>query len=99
MPAQHGSTTSTQPGQNTLTDLESLAAELTARGLQADLRTPGNTLPYLHVHNPAATALNENIYAQADAYWYSWAEKITSTSHPALAADTLTRVLRTTSEQ
>jgi hypothetical protein len=78
-------------------ELERLATELAPHGLHAELCTPPGKLPYLHVRNPQATVLNERIYAQAGAYWYSWAQKLTDTDDPADAAQTLARVLATTS--
>jgi hypothetical protein len=89
MPAQRQHTC-TDPEQ---ADLEKLAAELAARGLQAQLRTPEGKLPYLDVVNPAVTFLTEKVYAQADAYWFGWAEKIADCDDVAQAADSLANVL------
>lgn len=74
-------------------DLEKLAGELAKRGLQAELRTPTGKLPYLEVTNPGTSVLTERVYAQADAYWYGWAEKITDCDDAARAADHLAHVL------
>jgi hypothetical protein len=76
-------------------DLEKLAAELTARGYEAKLCTPAGRLPFLDVRNPAASALSERVYAQADSFWFSWAERIAGCDEPAAAAAILARVLRT----
>jgi hypothetical protein len=76
-------------------DLERLAAELTQRGYQADLRTPEGRLAFLDVRNPTASALSERVYAQADSYWWSWAERIAGCAQVSTAADALARVLRT----
>jgi hypothetical protein len=92
MPASASHRTDTQTEQ---ADLEKLAAELTARGYQADLRTPADKLPYLDVRNPAASVLTERVYAQADSFWFSWAEPIAGCGQPATAAAILARVLRT----
>ena len=79
-----------------LADLDKLAAELRTRGLQANLRTPHGRLPYLQVTNPHASILTEKVYAQAGAYWYSWAQRITDTDDPAGTAAALARVLAAT---
>jgi hypothetical protein len=76
-------------------DLERLAAELAARGYHAHLRTPAGRLPFLDVRNPRAAVLSERVYAQADAFWFSWAERIAGCDQASTAADTLARVLRT----
>jgi hypothetical protein len=81
-----------------IADLEKLAAELAARGYQADLRTPAGRLPYLDVRNPRASVLAEKVYAQADAYWYSWAERIADCDDVTTAAAILARVLRAVDE-
>jgi hypothetical protein len=78
-----------------ITSLEELAAELGRHGLHATLHEPGGRLPYLHVRNPAASVLSERVYAQADAFWFSWAEKIAGCDDVTTAAVTLARVLRT----
>jgi len=70
-------------------------AELTARGLHAVLRTPPGRLPYLDVVNPRASVLTERVYAQADAFWYSWAQRIAGCDQVTTAPDMVARVLRT----
>jgi hypothetical protein len=77
-------------------DLDKLAAELNARGLQSALHTPAGRLPYLQVTNPAATVLSEKVLAQADSFWWPWAERIAGCDDVAEAATILARVLRTT---
>lgn len=79
--------------------LQRLAAELTKRGYDAKLHTPVGRPAYLDVCNPAATILSEQVYAQADSYWWPWAERIGSTHDPVAAAATLARVLRTADGQ
>jgi hypothetical protein len=97
MTADPGSTTGTQADLDAdITDLEKLAAELAERGLRADLYAPNGRLPFLQVRNPNVQVLTETVYAQADAYWYSWAEKVADCDDPAQAADTLARVLAAT---
>jgi hypothetical protein len=76
-------------------ELERLAAELAPYGLKAELCTPPGKLPYLQVSNPQATALTERVYAQANAFWFSWADRIADCAEPSTAAVTLARVLRT----
>jgi hypothetical protein len=76
-------------------DLENLAAELATRGYHTDLCTPPGTLPYLHVVNPQASALTENVFAHADSFYYSWAEPIAQCDQITAAASILARVLRT----
>jgi hypothetical protein len=79
-----------------LADLDTLAAALNTRGLQAALHTPAGKLPYLQVTNPHATALSERVFAQADSFWWPWAERIASCDDIAQIATILARVLRTT---
>lgn len=90
MPPHSSAATGTE---EELADLDKLAAELTARGLRAGLRTPDGKLPYLEVTNSAVSVLTERVYAQADAYWYGHAEKIADCADVADAADSLARVL------
>lgn len=78
-----------------ITSLEELAAEVGRRGLHATLHEPGGRLPFLEIGNPAASVLSERVYAQADAFWWSWAERIARCDQVATAADMLARVLRT----
>lgn len=80
-------------------DLEKLAGELAARGYQAHLRTPAGRLPFLDVSNPRAAILTERVYAQADSFWWSWAERIAGCDEVATAAGILARVLRTVDGQ
>lgn len=80
-------------------DLGKLAAEMTTRGYQAELRTPADRLPFLAVCNPAASVLTEHVYTQDDSYWFSWGEHIAGCHEPATAAALLARVLRTVDAQ
>lgn len=78
--------------------LESLAGELARRGLSAVVLTPYGRVPVLHVVNPAATVLAENVYAAEGAdgvwwYWWSWAERIAVAEDVDGAADCIARVL------
>jgi hypothetical protein len=76
-------------------ELERLADELAARGYHAEVCTPPGKLPYLNARNPRAAVLAEKVYAQADSFWYSWAERIAGCDEISTAADILMRVLRT----
>jgi hypothetical protein len=81
-----------------LTRLESLAAELDSRGLRTQLVSPAGRLPSLHVVNPAAAALAEDVYAGPGRdgqwwFWWSWAERIAASADPGAAASRISRVL------
>jgi hypothetical protein len=61
--------------------LEGLAETLTRLGMRTRLMTPQGRIPSLHVVNPDATALAEDIYAGRGKdgtwwFWWSWAERI-----------------------
>jgi hypothetical protein len=78
--------------------LEKLADELSHRGLEAWLMAPPGRVPSLYVVNPAARALEENVYAGCGKdhiwwFWWSWAERIAVCDDIDLAASTIVRVL------
>jgi hypothetical protein len=79
-------------------DLASLATELATRGYRTVLHAPAGTVPCLHITNPRATALTEQVYAQGGSYWYSWGQPIVTCDRPATAAAVLGRVLRAEGE-
>ncbi|GLY72503.1 hypothetical protein [Actinoallomurus iriomotensis] len=85
-----------------ITYLESLGDELRDRGFAVRLTIPQGGPPSLHVVNPRASALAENILAETTAgawwFWWSWAERIAPANDPAEAADRVTRVLAATGE-
>jgi hypothetical protein len=84
-----------RPGDDeALAELDTLAAELGARGLTVRLVTPEGRLPHLAVHLPAVPALAERIYAQADWHFWPYAERIAACDDVMTAADTIVRVLR-----
>jgi hypothetical protein len=88
----------TEPAQVQLVYLEKLAEELARRGLQAWLMAPPGRVPSLHVVNPEAIALEENVYAGCCKdgtwwFWWSWAERIAVGEDLDLAATTIARVL------
>ena len=95
MPTPASYTVSSHTGR---ANLEKLAAEMIARGYQADLRTPDSGLPYLDVRNPRATVLTERVYAHGGVFWWSWQEKIAGCDEASTAAGILARVLRTVGE-
>ena len=82
--------------------LESLGDELRARGLAVRLAIPQGGPPSLHVVNPRASALAENILAEAVGgawwFWWSWAERIAPADDPVDAAGRVVRVLAATGE-
>jgi hypothetical protein len=78
-----------------LTSLEDLAIEVAALGLRAAVRQPAGQPPCLHVANPQASVLAENVFSHAGSYYWSWAEPIGACGQPATAAAILARVLRT----
>ena len=78
--------------------LEKLADELSSRGLEAWLMAPPGRKPTLYVVNPAARALEENVYAGCGKdgmwwFWWSWAERIAVADDVDQAASTIVRVL------
>src|SRR2546429_6585957 len=87
-----------EPGQMQAMYLEKLADELSHRGLEAWLMAPPGRVPSLYVVNPAARALEENVYAGYGKdgmwwFWWSWAERIAVADDVDQAASTIVRVL------
>ena len=85
--------------------LESLGDELRNRGFAVRLTIPQGGPPSLHVVNPHAAALAENILAESAEgtdgtwwFWWSWAERIAPADDLGEAADRVTRVLAATGE-
>jgi hypothetical protein len=81
--------------------LQGLADALTDRGLRARLVTPPGRVPSVHVVNPAAAALAEDVYAGRGQdglwwFWWSWAERIAASEDLEGAATMIQRVLSTT---
>jgi hypothetical protein len=71
----------TSTWQANLARLEGLAEVLSHHGLRARLMTPPGRVPSLHVVNPSAAALAEDVYAGRGQdglwwFWWSWAERI-----------------------
>jgi hypothetical protein len=78
--------------------LESLAEALARRGLRTRLMMPQGRIPSLHVVNPAASVLAEDIYAGRGQdgtwwFWWSWAERIGESDDLEAAATRIARVL------
>jgi hypothetical protein len=66
-----------------LSRLEGLAEVLSRLGLRASLMAPPGRAPSLHVVNPEASVLAEDVYIRRAQdgtwwFWWSWAERITS---------------------
>lgn len=78
--------------------LDKLAEELTQRGLEAWLMAPAGRVPSVYVVNPAARALEDNVYVGCGKdglwwFWWSWAERISIADDIDAAASAITRVL------
>jgi hypothetical protein len=89
---------SAEVGPAYLDRLERLAEVLARHGLRARLTTPAGRVPSLHVVNPAAAALAEDIYAGPCQdgvwwFWWSWAERIAVSDDLPAAATLISRVL------
>jgi hypothetical protein len=81
-PARSAPAAPSSTWQANLSRLERLAEVLSHRGLRARLMTPPGRVPSLHVVNPSAAALAEDVYAGRGQdglwwFWWSWAERIT----------------------
>jgi hypothetical protein len=80
------------PGNDT-TALEKPAAELTARRYQARLTAPDGRPPWSAVINPAAAMPAETVMADAEWFWWPWADRIAPAAGAPAAAGATTRVL------
>ncbi len=83
------------PEPNPVADLEKLAAGLDCQRYAVSLVTAAGRRPHLHITNRTATQLTENIYAADGWFWWGWAERISRVADLTLAAEAITRVLRT----
>ncbi|GGV03264.1 hypothetical protein GCM10010182_21500 [Actinomadura cremea] len=85
------------PTKSRIEYLEELGDELVARGFRVRLTLPRGQSPALHVANPDASALTENILVEQAAdgwwFWWSWSERITPAGDAAGAADRIAGVL------
>jgi hypothetical protein len=84
--------------QANLARLEGLAEVLSRHGLRARLMTPPGRVPSLHVVNPSAAVLAEDVYAGRGQdglwwFWWSWAERIAVGEDLEGAASLIERVL------
>jgi len=87
-----------QTWQANLARLERLAEVLARYGLRARLMTPPGRVPSLHVVNPSAAALAEDVYAGRGQdglwwFWWSWAERTAASEDLEGAATMIRRVL------
>jgi hypothetical protein len=78
--------------------LEGLAEVVIAQGLHARLSAPPGRMPSLHVVNPRAAALAEDVYAGPCQdgqwwFWWSWAERIAASDDLTGAASRIRHVL------
>jgi hypothetical protein len=81
-----------------LARLEGLAEVLAGRGLRASVVAPPGRVPSVHVVNPDASALTEDVYAGRAQdgrwwFWWSWAEQIAVGDDLEAAATRIGRVL------
>lgn len=72
--------------------LEALADALDPRDFATTLVTGDGRVPHLHVTSRHAQ-FGEDIYADTQYYWWSWAERIASTDSPQAAARKIAAVL------
>jgi len=87
-----------QVWQANLARLAGLGEILGQHGLRTRLITPPGRVPSLHVVNPHACALTEDVYAGRGQdglwwFWWSWAERITVGEDLEGAASRIARVL------
>jgi hypothetical protein len=78
--------------------LRGLAEVLSRHGLQASLITRPGCAPGLHVVNPAASVLAEEVYAKPGRdgttwFWWSWAEPLAAADDLEAAAALIKKVL------
>ncbi len=78
--------------------LEGLADELGKHGLMTRLMAPPGRVPSLHVVNPVASRLAEDVYVGRSQdglwwFWWPWAERIAPGDQLATAAALIARVL------
>jgi GNAT superfamily N-acetyltransferase len=81
------------PGTGPDAALEELAAGLQALGYEARLTAPQGGLPSLAVTSPHAAVPAERVMADANSFWWPWAERIADVSDAGAAADAIARML------
>src|ERR1700759_3990376 len=89
---------SSDPDQTQAVYLEKLSDELSHRGLEAWLMAPPGRRPSLYVVNPAARALEEDVFGGWGkggmwVVWWSGGERIAVADDVDQAASTIVRVL------
>jgi hypothetical protein len=86
-------TTRENPSSDPATDLEKLAVELDARGLDTTITAPVGRLPYLTARNRDTSSLTETILTDRGFFWWSWAERIGPADDVTAAANRVAHVL------
>ena len=87
-----------RPDQACTDQLERLAPVLARHAMTSSLMVPPGRVPSLHVLNPAAPALAEDVYAGRCEdggwwFWWPWAERISAASDLEQAAARIAHVL------
>ena len=87
-----------RPDQACTDQLERLAPVLARHTMTSSLMVPPGRVPSLHVLNPAAPALAEDVYAGRCEdggwwFWWPWAERISAASDLEQAAARIAHVL------
>lgn len=78
----------------TTAHLERLATELRERGWHATLRTGSSGRQVLHVRNPRAPGLNDEVIADDAAFRWVWGQVIGPLTETPGVADRIAHVLR-----
>ncbi|MDX6739093.1 hypothetical protein [Actinocorallia sp. A-T 12471] len=73
--------------------LSSLADRLTPHGLRARLEQPIGRPPALHVSNPAAPGVTEEIVLEDESLWWPWGDRISAAADLDVATASVCRVL------
>ncbi|WP_123662500.1 hypothetical protein [Actinocorallia herbida] len=73
--------------------LDSLAERLAPHGLRARLEQPIGRPPALHVSNPAAPGVAEEIVLEDESLWWPWGDRISAAGDLDAAAASVCRVL------
>jgi hypothetical protein len=76
-------------------DLDRLATELAVRGYQSRLVVRPGVRPYLHIRNPQAAVMSDQVYAEGEFFVWSWHQPVARRDQIAEAADRIATVLRT----
>jgi hypothetical protein len=65
-----------------------------ARGYETRVIAAHDSAPWLAVRNPQTARLSEKVMAQADWFWWPWADRIAPTAAAGQAANRVALVLR-----